>query len=62
MDSPSVLHMQHQLTAIIPRRRKLSAVKIFPQAAIQTKKATLGETLAFQILFQGKEPIPLEVS
>jgi hypothetical protein len=35
-------------------RLKLSAVKIWPRAAVQEKKATLGGILVFQILFQGK--------
>jgi hypothetical protein len=40
---------------MIPQQRKLSAVKIFPKAAVQEKKATLGGTLAFQMLFQAKK-------
>jgi hypothetical protein len=45
--------MQHQLTKIIFRFRKLSAVKIFPKDAVQRKKATLGGAFGFQIAFQG---------
>jgi hypothetical protein len=42
-----------------PRRRRLSKVIIYPEAAVQEKKATLGSTLACQMFFQGKEPAPL---
>ena len=34
---------------------KLSIVKIFPKATIQTKKTTLQGTFGFQMLLQGKE-------
>ena len=54
--------MQHQLTSTRPHRLKLSAVKILPKAAVQEKKATLGGTLVFQMLFQGKQPTPIELS
>jgi hypothetical protein len=33
---------------------RLSKVKIFPNAAVQTKKATLGGALFLQMLFQEK--------
>jgi hypothetical protein len=31
-------------------------VKSLPKATVQEKKATLGGTLVFQIIFQGKKP------
>ena len=54
--SPLCLHIQHQSTIIRFHFHKLSMVKSLPKAAVQEKKATLGGTLAFQIIFQGKNP------
>ena len=53
MDSPSTLHIQHQLTRIMFCLRKLSAVKIFPSATVQIKKVTLGGTCGCQMHFHG---------
>ena len=42
MVSPSILHIQHQLTRIMFRLLKFSVVKIFPKPTVHIKKATLG--------------------
>jgi hypothetical protein len=55
--SPQILHKQHHSITIIFIFRKLSKVKIFPKAAIHTKKTTLGGALTFKILFQRKMEI-----
>ena len=44
MDSPSALHIQHQLTKMMFLLFKLPAVNIFPRATDQRKKATRGKT------------------
>ena len=53
-DSPFLLHIQHQSKIKICRFLRLSIVKIFPKAAVHTKKATLEGTLDFQTVFQLK--------
>ena len=55
MDSPSCLHIQHQLT---PHCCKISIVRIFLKAADQTKKATLSGAFTFHILFHGNSAAP----
>ena len=45
IDSPFLLHMQHQSTIITPLFHKQTVVGIFPKAAVHEKKATLGESL-----------------
>ena len=54
-DSPFLLHIQHQSKIKIHHLLRLSIVKIFPKAAVQTKKTTLDGTLDFQTVFQGKD-------
>ena len=55
IDSPFFLHIQHQSSTITRRLRKLYVVRIQPKAATQTKNATQGGALVFQILFQGTQ-------
>ena len=55
--SPLHLHIQHQLTKHTPLLRRLSWVKILPQAAIHTKKNTLLRAFKHQMLFHGKGPV-----
>ena len=55
MDSPSCLHIQHQLT---PHCCKISTLRIFLKAADQTKKATLSGSFTFHILFHGNSAAP----
>ena len=43
----------------IPRRRRLSQVRMLPQAAVHTKKASFQGTLTPQIPFQGKSLLAL---
>ena len=62
IDSPFILHIQHQSKIKICRFLRLSIVKIFPKAVVHTKKATLEETLDFQTVFQGKDWSKLLVS
>ena len=54
--SPLNLHMQHQSIMISCLFLRLSIVRILPNAAVQTKKATLEGAFAFHTHFQGKLP------
>jgi hypothetical protein len=57
-DSPSDSQSQHLFTTTKPLLLRLSTVRIFPNAAVQAKNATLGGALDRQMLFQGKMEDP----
>lgn len=46
------LHIQHKPAMIIPHFLRLSIIRIFLNAAVQVKNATLGGVLTFHKLFQ----------
>jgi hypothetical protein len=52
-----LLHMLHQYTTMTFLVLRLSTVKIFPRASVQTKKLMLDGTLTFQIVFHGNEEL-----
>ena len=50
IDSPFLLHMKHQSRIHTFLFRRLSIVRHFPKAVVQTKKATLEGIFCFQML------------
>jgi hypothetical protein len=52
------LQKQHQLTRMISRLPRISAIRILPQAAIRVKIVVRGGALTFQTPFQGNEHDP----
>ena len=58
MDSPLLLHKQHQSITINPLLQRLFKVRILPREAVHTKKLTRSGTLTFQMPFHGKEEHP----
>ena len=54
MDSPLILHIQHQSNTMICHFLVSSLVRIFPNMANQVKNTTRNGTLFSQILLQGK--------
>jgi len=57
VDSPWLIHTQHQLIIKMCLLRRLSIVKIFLRVAVHTKNATFRGTSAIQIPFHRKEKL-----
>lgn len=55
MDSRSFLYKKHWSIMTKPRFLKLLELRILPRDAFHIKKASLGGTLQFQIVFKGKQ-------